>query len=127
VPIVVSNQRGIARGLVDRQTVDEIERLIQRDLRGCGASIVDFYYCPHDVGEACSCRKPAPGLLLAAAEEHELDLTRSVMIGDSETDVEAGRAAGCFTIRIAEPTTSSRADLIVHGLRSAVDWLLLKG
>jgi D-glycero-D-manno-heptose 1,7-bisphosphate phosphatase len=126
IPIVVSNQRGIARGLVDRQTVDAIERLIQDDLRGCGASIAGFYYCPHDVGEACTCRKPAPGLLVAAAEELEVDLTRSVMIGDSESDVEAGRAAGCLTIRIAEPTTSSRADVVVHSLRSAVDWLLLK-
>jgi D-glycero-D-manno-heptose 1,7-bisphosphate phosphatase len=127
VPIVVSNQRGIARGLVDRQTVGEIEQRIQRDLRCCGASIADFYYCPHDIDEACACRKPAPGLLVAAAERHQLDLTRSVMIGDSETDVEAGRAAGCMTIRIGEPGSPSRADIVVQSLGSAVDRLLLKG
>jgi D-glycero-D-manno-heptose 1,7-bisphosphate phosphatase len=126
VPIVVSNQRGIARGLVDRQAVDEIEQRIQRDLRQRGGSIADFYYCPHDIDEACACRKPAPGLLIAAAEAHHLDLARSVMIGDSESDVEAGRAAGCGTIRIAEPDTSSEADLVVASLESAVERLLLE-
>lgn len=126
VPIVVSNQRGIALGQVTPQTIQAIEQVIQRDLQRLGAAITDFYYCPHDLHEGCDCRKPKPGLLLRAASEHDLDVASSVMIGDSESDVDAGRAAGCFTIRVATgtSTTTTRADLVADSLHSAVARLL---
>jgi D-glycero-D-manno-heptose 1,7-bisphosphate phosphatase len=96
LPIVVSNQRGVARGLVSEQTL----RKIERRLLDAGVMIAAFYYCRHDVLAECDCRKPRPGLLLEATADYELDLSSSVLIGDEETDVAAGRSAGCRTIRI---------------------------
>jgi D-glycero-D-manno-heptose 1,7-bisphosphate phosphatase len=119
--VVVSNQRGVARGLVSWETLREIEGKIQRDLRRTGACIDAFYYCPHEIESACECRKPAPGLLLRAAREGGFDLTASVMIGDAESDVIAGRSAGCRTIRIAPNGTASLADHVAGSLPDAAE------
>jgi D-glycero-D-manno-heptose 1,7-bisphosphate phosphatase len=94
-PVVVSNQRGLGRGMVERETLDVIERSIQAGLEPLGARIAAFHYCPHLIEEGCDCRKPKPGMLLRAADELGLDLDASWMIGDSPSDVEAGVAAGC--------------------------------
>jgi D-glycero-D-manno-heptose 1,7-bisphosphate phosphatase len=112
--IVVTNQRCVARGLIN---IPELEALHQRMLRYLaeGGAIADaVYYCPHGKQAACGCRKPAPGMLLDAARDHQLDLASSWMIGDSEVDVEAGRRAGCHTARLLSPrgADSSGADLV---------------
>ena len=120
VPIVVSNQRGVARGLVSMETLASIEDVIQRGLSQHRARIAGFYYCPHDLDAACDCRKPAPGLLLQAATDHQLDLSVSTIVGDSETDIHAGQAAGCRTIRIAPTGERSDADVVVSDLPAAV-------
>jgi D-glycero-D-manno-heptose 1,7-bisphosphate phosphatase len=115
VPMVVSNQRGVARGLVSREVLTDIERRLWK----AGVEIEEFYYCPHELDDACDCRKPRPGLLLRAAYDHSLDLQASVMIGDDESDMEAGRAAGCRTIRIGPYGTSTRADRLAADLPAA--------
>ncbi len=120
VPVTISNQRGVARGLVTWETLRAIEEVLIREIGGR----IAFYYCPHDYVDACDCRKPAPGLLLRAAAELGLDLPRSVMIGDAESDVEAGRAAGTRTIRIAAPGTATSADATATDLAAAADLLL---
>ena len=120
VPVAVSNQRGVARGLVTWETLRAIEEVLTREIGGR----IAFYYCPHDDADACDCRKPAPGLILRAAAELGLDLGRSVMIGDAESDVEAGRAAGTRTIRIAPPGTVTSADATAPDLAAAADLLL---
>lgn len=102
--VVVSNQRGISRGLIAPSTLHEIEARIQGSLADHGERVVAFRYCPHGLDDGCDCRKPRPGLLCSAASELGLDLHRSWMIGDSEADVEAGAAAGCRTIRLAAET-----------------------
>jgi D-glycero-D-manno-heptose 1,7-bisphosphate phosphatase len=117
--IVVSNQRGVARGLVSEDVLGEIEAKISGEFERRGGRLTAFYYCPHELDEGCDCRKPRPGLLLLAAREHGIELGTSVMIGDSESDVEAGRAAGCATIRIAPPGESSAADTVVSGFDEA--------
>jgi D-glycero-D-manno-heptose 1,7-bisphosphate phosphatase len=114
--IVVSNQRGIARGLVSRAALQEIEERIQLGLAPHGRSIKTFRYCPHEVSEACLCRKPAPGLLLDAARELEIDLGQSWMIGDAESDVLAGMAAGTATARIAPEGQPSAASIVAPSL-----------
>jgi D-glycero-D-manno-heptose 1,7-bisphosphate phosphatase len=121
--VVVSNQRGIARGLVTWETLFEIEHAVREAI---GRSVA-FYYCPHDLDEGCDCRKPAPGLLLRASEELDLDLARSVMIGDAETDVAAGRAAGTRSILIAPAGTATGADAVVDDLAGAVEFVLELG
>ena len=123
---VVSNQRGIGEGSVSWSTVRAVERLIQDELARRGSAIAGFHYCPHRHDAGCECRKPAPGLLLSAAREHGIDLPASVMIGDAESDVEAGRAAGCHTFRIAANEVVSAADVVVPSLPEAVAaWLPL--
>ena len=99
--IVVTNQRCIAKGLV---TVADLEKMHQRmsdSLARDGAVIDAIYYCPHEMEPPCSCRKPAPGMLLDAARSRGIELPASWVIGDSDIDVEAGRNAGCKTVRLS--------------------------
>jgi D-glycero-D-manno-heptose 1,7-bisphosphate phosphatase len=98
--VVVSNQRCVAKGLLTQSELESIHARMRGILASAGAFISAIYYCPHELHPPCSCRKPAPGMLLTAAHEHEIDLSESWMIGDSETDIEAGKNAGCRTIRI---------------------------
>ncbi|MYR57340.1 HAD-IIIA family hydrolase [Streptomyces sp. SID625] len=118
--VVVTNQRGVARGLVTSVELAAVERRLAELLGAEGAHWDGYYVCPH-AADSCRCRKPRPGLLEAAARDiPRLSLPDAVMIGDSETDVGAGRAAGCRTVRLAPPGTPSAADLVVADLGSAV-------
>lgn len=119
VLVVVSNQRGVARGLVDEPALRAIEARVQRGLAAHSCRIEAFRYCPHDVGDRCLCRKPAPGMLFELAAELELDLARSWMIGDSESDVQAGEAAGCRTVLLGGPPSESRPGAVVASLLDA--------
>lgn len=105
--VVVSNQSGIARGYFDEQAVDRLHHHIQSELFEYGTSIDAFYYCPHHpkagLGKykvACECRKGAPGMLLQAARDHNIDLKQSYIIGDKLADIEAGERAGCQSILV---------------------------
>ena len=124
--IVVSNQRCVARKLVTSQALDSIHQQMCDWLAVAGARIDAIYYCPHETHPPCSCRKPAPGMLLTAAREHEIDLAASWMIGDSEIDIEAGRNAGCRTVRLPGSTEAfkSSADAFAPSLLEAVRLIL---
>ena len=109
--IVVSNQPVIARGEVTFEQLDEIHNKMNTLLGEKGTYLNAIYFCPHhpdsgfegEVKELkieCNCRKPKPGMLYKAAKDFNIDLTESFMIGDSNNDVEAGKAAGCSTIKI---------------------------
>ena len=98
--IVVSNQRCVAKGLIQPAGLDAIHQRMCDELAASDARIDGVYYCPHEEVPPCSCRKPAPGLLLTAARAHDIDLKASWMIGDSEIDVQAGKNAGCRTARV---------------------------
>lgn len=111
--VVVTNQPVIARGEITATQLQEIHNKLETLLGTAGAYIDALYYCPHhphkgyegEVPELkidCNCRKPKPGLLLRAAEDYNIDLSSSWMIGDSDSDVEAGKAAGCRSIKIEE-------------------------
>lgn len=111
--IVVTNQPVIARGEVTEDKLTEIHQKMETLLGNNGAYIDDLYYCPHHPhsgyeGEIkalkidCDCRKPKPGMLLQAAKEHHINLSDSWMIGDSESDILAGKAAGCKTAYIGK-------------------------
>jgi D-glycero-D-manno-heptose 1,7-bisphosphate phosphatase len=116
---VVSNQRGIARGLVSPSMLTELEGRIQRDLASHGCAVAAFRYCPHDLDADCGCRKPRPGLILMLASELGLDLSRSWVIGDTETDVLAGKAAGCRTVLVGAPPADVSPDLVASSLAEA--------
>ena len=92
--LVVTNQRGIARGLYTAADVETIHARAQRELSEIGAHVDAFYFCPHADEDRCACRKPQPGLILRAAQEWHVDLAASFLIGDDERDIEAARRAG---------------------------------
>jgi D-glycero-D-manno-heptose 1,7-bisphosphate phosphatase len=82
-----------------------------------------FFICPHEPADHCQCRKPKPGLIHSAARELNLDLRRSFLVGDAETDIGAGRAAGVLTILLNRERrpTDTRADWMVHGMTQVAD------
>jgi D,D-heptose 1,7-bisphosphate phosphatase len=103
--IVISNQSGVALGRFPRQALRPVRARLARLFAAAGAKLAGFYYCPHDpIGKVaayarhCQCRKPAPGLLLHAAQWHHIDLSASWLVGDILHDVEAGNRAGCRTV-----------------------------
>ena len=118
--ILITNQRGIARELMSESALHGIHASMQRELEErSGAGFDAIYYCPHASDAGCACRKPAPGMILDAARDHGIDLAHSWMIGDSESDVVAGRAAGCRTILVSPTDVDSVADAVVDSLERA--------
>jgi D-glycero-D-manno-heptose 1,7-bisphosphate phosphatase len=127
--IIVTNQRGIALGKVRPADLEDIHSRMRKEFARKGGFIPEIYVCPHDYGDHCSCRKPKPGMLIKAARDHGLDLDSSWMIGDAESDVEAGKRAGCKTVRILpfglnEPK-GKEADICSPSLAAAVRLILL--
>ena len=111
--IVITNQPVIARGELCWEELSQIHRKMETLLGEKGCYIDDIFVCPHHPDKGfdgereeykipCNCRKPAPGLLLQAAQKYHIDLSRSWMIGDSNRDIEAGKAAGCHTVRVSD-------------------------
>lgn len=105
--IVVSNQPAIAKGKMTMKLFEKTRAKMRMKLQNCGAHIDGEYYCFHhpeaklaEYKVNCNCRKPMPGLILKAAEDFNLELSQCYVIGDSLTDVQAGRAAGCVTFLI---------------------------
>jgi D-glycero-D-manno-heptose 1,7-bisphosphate phosphatase len=96
--IVVTNQRGIARGLMSREAVDEIHANMIGELARAGARIDDVFVCPHE-NDTCDCRKPKPGLVVQAKAKWDIDLERSLMIGDSDDDAELAQVCGLRFLR----------------------------
>jgi len=115
--VVVTNQPDVARGSAKREDVEEMNAFLSSQL-----PIDDFKTCYHDSGDKCGCRKPLPGALLEAAQAHNIDLSKSFMVGDRWRDVEAGASAGCKTFfinyRYAEQKPDS-PDFIVSSLLEA--------
>lgn len=105
---IITNQRGVALGRMTPADVDAIHGHLSAVLAEYQAPLLGIYCCTHE-RNSCTCRKPQPGLLLQAAAEHDLDLTASWMVGDKETDVEAGRRVGCRTILVDGQAASTRA------------------
>lgn len=99
---VLSNQPGIARGMMTKKDLSIIHNNMQKELKKHGARIDGIYFCPHGWNEGCHCRKPKPGLLLQASKEHLIDLTKTILIGDDERDIEAGKSVGCKTFLVDE-------------------------
>ena len=143
--VVVTNQTGVARGLISEDDVGSAHRRIQDLLAdGDGGRIDRFYYCPHhpkanvpEYQKVCEFRKPRPGMLLRAAQDLDIDLTSSHLIGDRISDIVAGQKVGCRTVQVqtgmhlespVEGVTESdlqvRPDHICSNLSEAVDNIL---
>lgn len=95
--IVVTNQRGVARGMMTMADVAAVHRRLEEELAKCEAHLDGIYICPHDEGE-CSCHKPDIGLFLQAERDFAIDKASSWMVGDSPTDEQAGQRYGVRTL-----------------------------
>lgn len=137
--VVVTNQSAIARNLCTLDELDAIHKKLETDLGQKGSWLDAIYYCPHHPDKGypeenpaykmdCDCRKPKTGMFLKAADEFHIDLSRSVMIGDSERDIQAGKNAGCITIGVRTgygiKKTKVMPDYFFEDLKEAVDFLL---
>jgi D-glycero-D-manno-heptose 1,7-bisphosphate phosphatase len=119
--VVVTNQPDVARGELAADVVDAIHDRMRREIELDGV-----YTCLHDDIDNCACRKPAPGLLLAAASDLGLDTEHSFMVGDRWRDIEAGRRAGCRTVHIDRgyrERLPEDADAVALDLAEAVRWI----
>jgi heptosyltransferase-2 len=118
--IGITNQSGIARGIVDETFVRESNAYLEKEL-----GIDDFFYCPHHPDEHCACRKPEPLLLLRARIKHSVNLKKSFVIGDKESDVRLAANTGARGVLIsAVPPESTCASFAVKDLKDAVAWIL---
>ncbi len=95
---VATNQAGVSKGLYSHQTLRDMHLRLRLLAEQAGGRIHGLAYCPHAPEDGCACRKPRPGLLRKLAAKYGLDPARSVMVGDSDKDLEAGHAVGCRTI-----------------------------
>jgi D-glycero-D-manno-heptose 1,7-bisphosphate phosphatase len=132
-----SNQPAAAKGVVDLEQLERVQARVLELLAREGAGLDAFELCFHhpagtvpELTRACACRKPAPGMLLAAASALSIDLGASWMVGDSDGDVAAGKAAGCRTISIENPASAHRrtgrsaADERVRDLAAAAELIV---
>jgi D-glycero-D-manno-heptose 1,7-bisphosphate phosphatase len=92
--IIVSNQSGIERGFATYDEIDGIFDFMSSEIYDGAGIMPEYYFCPHSPDAGCACRKPSPGMLYKAAIEHDIDLSKSWMVGDSDTDIWAAKAAG---------------------------------
>ncbi|HKL37338.1 MAG TPA: HAD-IIIA family hydrolase [Bacteroidales bacterium] len=137
--IVVTNQSAVARNYITPEELGNIHDELKRLLAGRGAKADAIYYCPHrerldeEPGNPefimdCECRKPKPGMLYQAADDFDIDLTRSYLIGDSARDILAGKRAGCTTIGLktghALKGIEQKPDYVFDDLWQAVDYIL---
>ena len=134
--LVVSNQPGIAKGKFTPDALKAKTKKMEAELASCGAHLDGIYYCLHhpqalleEYRENCNCRKPKPGLILRGAEEFNVALDHSYMVGDGLTDIQAGKAAGLRTILLGNlkcdlcklmQELDARPDFIVSDLLEAV-------
>ncbi len=129
--IVITNQSGIGRGLFTEDDFHRLTEHMKSVLAAEGARIDAVYFCPHHPTDAigayqrtCDCRKPAPGMILQAAKEHNLDLERSILIGDSARDIEAANAAGvgetCLFCPPGRSPPMTAADMVVDRLTQII-------
>ena len=123
--IVATNQPDVGAGKQPREVVEAMHETMRRDI-----CIDDIEVCYHVDGDACTCRKPKPGMLLRAADKHGISLAQSYMVGDRWRDVDAGRSAGCRTVFVDygyenEPRPK-QPDIVVRSLPEAVPFILGK-
>ena len=138
--VVVTSQNGVAQGILTEEFLAETHAHLAEVLKAAGARVEGFYYCPHSPSAPveryrtdCECRKPKPGMILTAAAEHGLDVSRSFVVGDRWRDIEMGMNAGTKGVLVetgygrtqaAEPPAKMAGVPIVGTLIEATSWIL---
>ena len=123
--VVITNQSGIARGLIGEDEHARVREEFERQMADAGVPLAGYYFCPHHPDDGCACRKPAAAMIERASSELGLDIPRSFMVGDRESDILAGKRAGCKTAFLAGPdaqldygadVTASHWDALLEGI-----------
>ena len=138
--VVVTNQSGVARGMLKEAFVEEVHQIIQSQLADIGEALDGHYYCPHEPSASieafrvdCDCRKPKPGMVTRAARDLGLDVERSVVVGDKWSDIRLANQAGARGVLVRtgygrsqeqNPQEGLSADAVVDTLMDAVNWIL---
>jgi D,D-heptose 1,7-bisphosphate phosphatase len=135
--VVVTNQSGVARGFFDEDFVNSVHARINEIFRKKGAFIDRFYYCPHHPTEgigryriSCDCRKPAPGMLISASEELDIDLSSSYVVGDMAKDIEVANNVGARGILVRTGygknvvTSDIKPAFIAEDILAAAEWIM---
>jgi D-glycero-D-manno-heptose 1,7-bisphosphate phosphatase len=133
--IVITNQSAVGRRLISMAGLKRIHRKMKMAVQRNGGFIRDIYFCPHTPEAGCDCRKPKPGLICRAQQEHGIDLSKSYMVGDSAKDIECAHNAGCGCAILVMTGNGSQArehlsqkgvfpDYVASDLLAAVDWII---
>jgi D-glycero-D-manno-heptose 1,7-bisphosphate phosphatase len=128
--VVVTNQSGISRGYYDEAALERLHAFMDEELARLGTKVDAYYFCPHHPQHGigpyrsdCACRKPLPGMLLAAAADLSIDLAVSFMVGDKLADVEAGLAAGCRPLLVLTGYGTADSAAVPAGVPVCADLL----
>jgi len=135
--IVISNQRCVGKGLITQTVLNTITTRLQNLIYEHSGGVVErFYYCTHLLSDNCPCRKPKPGLIMAAQKDYGFDPAQTYLVGDSLTDMQAARAAGCPNIFVRtgidahilenNQAPACKPDHVARDLADAVDFVLTK-
>ena len=133
--IVITNQSAIARKFISPVELDHIHALMKEDVISGGGKITDIFFCPHLPTDGCECRKPSPGLIFQAQQKYKIDLSKTIMVGDSAKDIECARNAGCGKAVLVKTgkdneaehimkTKQIVADCTANNLYDAAKWIL---
>ena len=138
--VVVTNQSGVARGMIEESFVEEAHQIIQSRLIDIGEKLDGHYYCPHEPSASieafrvdCDCRKPKPGLVTRAARDLGLDVEKSIVVGDKWSDIGLAKQTGARGVLVRTGYGRSQeknrqeglsADAVVDNLMDAVNWIL---
>ena len=130
--IIITNQSVIARGMTSVEELEQMHSNTVKEIEKKGGRIVDIYYCPHHPDDGCNCRKPAPGMLLQAIKDHDIDPKKSFMVGDRMMDVKVGKKVGTRSIIIPsklglkemKEEKNVKPDYIAKDLYDASEWII---
>jgi len=132
--IIITNQSAINRRMISKATLDDIHVRMKDAVVAGGGLIKDIFFCPHRPDEGCLCRKPKPGMILAAQKKHRIELDSAYMIGDSAKDIECAHRAGCGHSILVKTGNGTRAERtlaekknypghVAADLLAAVNWI----
>lgn len=119
---VVTNQGGVGLGFMKETQLLKIHEYMIKELKKFGAIIQDVAFCPHKPKAGCECRKPGSKMIVDLGKKYDIDLSKSYMVGDTDTDILAGKRAGSKTVYLGE--SDPIADAIFPDLSSAADWII---
>lgn len=120
IPVVITNQSGIGRGYYTNEQFSTLTDWMIEEFKKEGIEIAKVYHCPHNTNEDCECRKPLPGMLKNAQKDLNIDLKNSILVGDKESDIDAGIAAGLSKLFLVADKTPEKTSA-THVVKSLFD------